>query len=132
MEIRKRCQAAGAVVGEAQSDGAAVLGVALAFDEPRRFCPVDEADGAVVLEEEVAGDIADRRGSRTRVAHDRKQQLVLGWGEVLRAGLLFAPAQKASQARAELQQALIFGFCGLAWHLVARYCGSARGRGANR
>ena len=95
-------------------------GVDRAFDEAVRFGSVDETDGAVVAEQEVAGDVPDRRTGGAWVALDREQQLVLSGGEVLSVGLLFAPAQELSEAGPEYEQALVIGIGRLPGHVVAR------------
>jgi hypothetical protein len=62
VQLGERFEAAGAVLGERETNGAPVVRVASALDEARSFRAVDEPDRAVVLEQKVAGDIADRRG----------------------------------------------------------------------
>jgi len=48
VQFGERFEAAGAVGGERESDGAAMVGVGRACDEAVGFGAVDEADGAVV------------------------------------------------------------------------------------
>ena len=62
--------------------------------------------------QEVAGDVPDRGAGWLWVAFDREEQLVLGGREVLRAGLLLAPAQESAQAGSELEQAPVVGIGG--------------------
>jgi hypothetical protein len=52
---------------------------------------VDQLDGAVVAQQQGPGDLADGRPIRVGMAADGQQQLVLGWGEPGRSGLLGAP-----------------------------------------
>jgi hypothetical protein len=59
-----------------------MVGVGCACDETLRFGAVDEADGAVVAQQQVAGDVPDRRVRGAWMPLDREQQLVLGGGQV--------------------------------------------------
>ena len=85
------------VLGQRETNGAPVVRVASALDEARIFRAVDEPDCAVVLEQEVTGDVADRGTGWIWVAFDREEELVLGGREVLRAGLLLAPAEESGR-----------------------------------
>ena len=120
MQLGERFEAACAVLGERETNGAPVVRVASALDEARSFRAVDEPDRAVVLEQEVAGDVADRGTGWIWVAFDREEELVLGGREVLRAGLLLAPAEESAQAGSELEESQVIGIRGLAAHIVAR------------
>jgi hypothetical protein len=110
VQFGQRLEATGAVFGEREAGGASMVGIGRAFDETFCFGSVDETDGAVVAQQEVAGNVPDRRAGRAWVAFDREQQLVLSGGEVLSVGLLFAPVQELPQAGSERQQALVIGF----------------------
>ena len=72
-------------------------GVGTSLDEPILDRAVDQPHRAVVTQDEVVGDVADRRTGRIGMAPDREQQLVLGAGQAGRLGLLLAPAQEAPQ-----------------------------------
>jgi hypothetical protein len=93
--------------GEPEADDAVVLGVLGALEQPGRDGPVDEADGAVMPEEQVVGDVSDGRSGRVVMTSDREQELMLGGGEASRVGVLLAPAQEAPQIRAQLQQTAV-------------------------
>ena len=71
MQFGERFEAAGAVLGEGETNRAAMVGVGCACDEARGFRAVDEPARAVVLEQEMAGDVADRRAALISVAADR-------------------------------------------------------------
>ena len=120
VQLGQRFEPLGAVFGEREAGGASMVRVGGAFDETLRFGAVDETDGAVVTQQEVAGDVPDRWASRAWVAFDREQQLVLRGGEVLGVGLSFAPAQEVSEAGPELEQPLVIRFGRLPGHVVAR------------
>lgn len=128
MELRERLEAAGSVVGEREAHGSAAVGVGIPFDQAGVLRAVDESDRAVVSQQEVAGDISDGGTGWIWVALDGEQELVLGGGQVLRACLLRAPAQEASQAGPELEQALVVGIGEMALHIVARYRGASHTR----
>jgi len=55
-----------------------VFGIPLAAHEARRLGAVHELDGTVVLQEQVAGHLADGRRVRLRVTPYRQEELVLG------------------------------------------------------
>jgi hypothetical protein len=126
MDRRERLEAPRALRSEAKAHDAVVVGVALTRDEASALSAVDEANGAVVPEQEVVGDLADggrRIGAVAAMAAvaavamvaavakvaamaavaavgamaaDREQQLVLGGGEAGGARLLLAPAEEAA------------------------------------
>jgi len=90
----------GAAGREPETDDTVVLGVLGALEQPGRDGAVDEADGAVMSEEQVIGDVSDGRSGRVVMTSDREQELMLGGGEAGGAGVLLAPAQEAPQIRA--------------------------------
>ena len=85
-----------------------VVGVALAADQPGGIGAVDELDGAVVAEEQVVGDLADGRSAGVIVAMDGEEQLMLVRGQPGRLGLLFAPAQEATEPVSQREQPCVF------------------------
>ena len=99
----------GAAGGELQPDDAVIVAILTAPDEPRVRGAVDELHCAVVAEEEVVGDVADRGTARITMAPDRQQQLVLCRRDALGLRSLFAPTQEPAETGAELEQALVFG-----------------------
>ena len=101
---------------QAQSDHAAVVLVLLALDQARGLCPVHQADGAVMAQEEIAGSVADGRPARVLVAADRQEELVLGGRQPGGFGLLGAPMEEPPEACPEQEQSLILGISDFAWH----------------
>ncbi len=53
------CRTAGAERGQAQADDPAVARVLLPLHQPGLLGPVDQPHGAVVAQQQVAGDVAD-------------------------------------------------------------------------
>lgn len=90
--------------GDPHNASADWVGIALDQSVPRGT--VYQPTSAVVPQDEVVGELADRRPGGIWVASDREQQLVLGAREADPLGLLLAPAQKAPQSRAQLEQML--------------------------
>ena len=95
---RERLEALLALGRQLEPHDPLVLGVAAAGDQARLLGPVDQADGAVVAEQEVVGHLADRGPAPVRVAPNGQEELVLGRGQSGRLRLLLAPAQEAAQA----------------------------------
>ena len=91
--------------GELQSDDPLVIAVRPAPDQPCGLGPVDQADCAVVSEQEVRGDVADRRPTRVGMTPHCEQELVLRGGEPDGLGLRLAPMEEAPKSVAELEQA---------------------------
>ena len=123
MERRQATQLLGASSGQSEPDAAVIVTVVVAADEPRVLGPVHEADGAVVPEQELLGDIPDGRLGRIRMPPDDQEELMLGGRQPDDLGLLFAPAQEAAQTRAELQEAAVLVVSDSCCHIyiVARY-----------
>src|SRR5213076_2201583 len=71
-------------------------------DETGALSPVDQPHRAVVPEEQVAGDVADRGVGR--LAAYREQQLVLRRGDAGGGGLPLAPVQEPPEGVPELQE----------------------------
>jgi uncharacterized protein YeaO (DUF488 family) len=94
------------VGGEHHPGQPPVLGVTGPRDNPRVGRPVHQLDHAVVAQQQVLGELGDRRILAPRVALDRDEKLVLGRGQADRARLRLAPVQEPAQARAERQQIL--------------------------
>jgi hypothetical protein len=95
---------AGAPLREPEAHGASIVGVRAAGYEAGGLGAIDQPDRAVVAQQQVVGDVADRRPARVRMTADREEELVLCGSEPGRARLLLAPAQEPAQARAKLQQ----------------------------
>lgn len=106
LEVQRaeRLEPARALVRESQADGAQVVRVRSARDEPGSLGAIDQPDGAVVAQQEMVGDVADGRAARVGVTADGEQQLVLRGRQPGRMGLPFAPAQKPAQARAKVEE----------------------------
>jgi hypothetical protein len=107
MERGQATQLLGTSSRQSEPDAAVIVAVALATDEPGALSAVDEADGAVVPEQELLGDVADGRPAAIRVAADDQEELMLSGRQPDDLGLLFAPAQEAAEPRAELQQTAV-------------------------
>ena len=90
-----------------------VTGIADPFDEACSGTAVDELDGAVVAQQEVIGDVSDRRAVALdlgepiagRVAAHRQQQLVLGTGQADAPGLRLAPPEESAEPITEVEEA---------------------------
>jgi hypothetical protein len=67
--------------GQLQPDDPAIAVAASPADQPERFHPVGQLDGAVVADQQIGGDLADGRAAWVGTAADHQQQLVLGGGE---------------------------------------------------
>lgn len=92
-----------AEAGEGEADEALVVDVPPALDEAEVLRPVHEPHGAVVADEEVPGDVGDRRPPVVGVPPDGQEQLVLGRRHVEPGGLLFAEAAEAAQGDPKFQ-----------------------------
>jgi hypothetical protein len=89
---------------ELQADEAPVGAVSVAANESRPFGPVHELDRAVMTEQQVLGDLPDRRVVGPTMAPHCEQELVLLAREPSRHRLALAPVQEAPEAGPELQQ----------------------------
>jgi len=91
MLVRQSGQAPFAIGAQPQPHDAVIVVVGDLLDQSRSESTSDEFDRAVVAEEQMSGDVADRRclgrrgpavaGFGAAVASDREQQLVLGRGQ---------------------------------------------------
>ena len=88
---------------EGESDEALVVGVSATFEEAEFLGPVDEADGAVVADQEGPSDVGDGRAPRVVVAPDGQEELMLGRRHVELGRLLLAEAAEAAQGDPELE-----------------------------
>lgn len=73
-----------------------VVGIGNPFDEPGPHGPVDELHCAVVAEEQVIGDVADRRWRA--VTPYGEEELMLRAGQPDGLGFLLAPPEEPAQA----------------------------------
>jgi H+/Cl- antiporter ClcA/CBS domain-containing protein len=108
--------------GQAEADDALIVVVVHPSDEPGRDRTVDQFDDAVVPEEEVVGELTDRR--RCSVAPDGEQELMLRSGQTDGPSLLLAPAMEPPQAVAEGEQpseVLVLQPSASSRHIVSRY-----------
>jgi hypothetical protein len=80
----------GACRGEMQAHDPLVVVIVQPFDESGRNGTVDEFDDAVMAQQQVFGDLADRRW-RAPVATDGQKQLVLRRCQPDALGLVLAP-----------------------------------------
>lgn len=102
VQLAERFQLARPLVGEAQAHGAEVVGVLAAGEQSGLRCAIDQPDRAVVAQQEVGGNIAERRPARVGMAPNREQELVLSRCEAGRLRLPLAPTQEPAQAGAQL------------------------------
>lgn len=116
MHLGKPHENARSLGSQAHADHAAVVLVFQALDQAGGLRPVDKAHGAVVAQEEVAGQVADGRPARVLVAADGQEELVLGGRQPGGLGLLGAPMKEPPEARPEQEQPLILGISDFTWH----------------
>jgi hypothetical protein len=83
--------------GQLQMDEAMIVGIALTADQPSPLCSIHETDGAVMSQEQMVGDVSDRRPAGIRVRPHDQKQLMLGSGQSDSAGLLLTPVQKPTK-----------------------------------
>jgi hypothetical protein len=101
---RQRREPALTLAGQRQADDPLILGVGEALDEAEALGAIDELDHAVVAQEEVVGDVADRR--RSAMTSNRQEQLVLRPREADGLRLVLAPVEEPAEPVAEGQEAL--------------------------
>jgi hypothetical protein len=70
--------------------------VGVSSDETCGCGAVGESDSAVVAQDEVIGDLANRRSAWIGMTADGEQELVLSGCEARRSGLCLAPTQEPS------------------------------------
>jgi len=99
----------GARARDAEADDTPVFGIALPADQACARRPVHETRRTVVLEQQRVGHVADGGPALVVVPAHGEEQLVLGRGEALAAGLLLAPAEEPPQLGAEAEQAGVVG-----------------------
>ena len=121
MKGRERLEPRGSFIRQRHTHRSASVRVRIPLDQTAGLRTINEPDSAVVAQQEVVRDIADRGTGWIWMAPDGKQQLVLGGRQILRARLLRAPAQEPSQASPELEQTPVVGIDEGTVHIVARY-----------
>lgn len=94
VQCRQRLQPPLPVAGQLQTHEAMILGVTHSPDQTSGIGAIDQPDHAVMTQEQVVGDLSDRRSLLAAMASDRQQQLMLRGGEAGRTRLLLAPAQE--------------------------------------
>jgi hypothetical protein len=95
-----------ASLGELNPGHPGVAGIRGAADEAGRLGAVHETHRTVALQQQVFGDLADRRRLGARMALDRNQELMLDVRQAGCACLVFAPPLEAPQRDPERQQVL--------------------------
>jgi hypothetical protein len=113
-----------APVREADEDFPPVLGIVLAPREAPLGETVDQLDGAVMLNLQALGQLADGRPVSFGQAFDSQQKLVLLRLDPVRLGGVAAELQEAPDAISELGQRAILGggeVGGIHKHIVSRY-----------
>lgn len=95
---RERLEAFGTDFGELDADDSVIFWVPSASDQASRVSTVDEADSAVMAQQEIVRHLADSGTARVCVATNGQQQLVLSRRQPGRLRLLFAPTFEVAQA----------------------------------
>jgi hypothetical protein len=93
---RKTAELLFAFRGEDHANLAAIGVVADALDEAVLRQAIDEADGAVMADEQMLGQLSDGRAVPVRKSSDGEQDLVLLRLEALGPGRLFAEVEEAA------------------------------------
>lgn len=96
-----------------------------------RLGAVHQLDGAVMTQQQIAGEIPDGRALRCWMALDRQQQLVLGRCQAYLTRLSLAPVQEPAQAGPEGQQVLVV-LLGQLTHIPTTRVAGLRGMGPDR
>ena len=104
VDVRESAEGGAPAIGQLQSDDTLVVRVGDAPHHPQSFGAVGQFHRGVVAEEEIRGDLADRRAVRFGVAANGQQQLVLAGGQPVPGRLLGAPALKCAKSRADREQ----------------------------
>jgi len=89
MGVRQRHELSFAGTGEKEPHDAVIVGVGHTLDQSGTLGAIDKFDCAVVLQEEVGRDVADRR--RLPMTPDREKQLMLRARQTDVLGLVLAP-----------------------------------------
>lgn len=96
-------------VGQLKADDPAVLPVLHPLSPAASLDPVGELDRGVVAEEEIVGDVPDRRSLGITMAPDGEEELVLHVRQAPVPGLLFAPVIEATQLGTKGEEVSILG-----------------------
>src|SRR5579862_4673435 len=121
---RKPPQQRLAAAREPEQDFPAILAGLLAPDGAMLGEPVNQLDGAVMLDLQPLSELTNRRAGAFRQAFDRKQQLVLRRLEPILAGRVGAELQEAANLVAEFRQSAVFPrgeIGGSHTYIVSRY-----------
>jgi hypothetical protein len=118
VQFAEGVELARALAGEVQADHALVVGVGLASHQSGGLGAVDQFDGAVVAQQQVVGNVADRGSPTIGVAADGEQELMLPRGQAGCLGLLFAPSQEAAQSGTEAEKPLVVVVAGRGGHVA--------------
>jgi hypothetical protein len=102
---------------EVQPHHPVIVLVDAAPDQTGGFGPIDEPNRAVMAKQQRLGHLPDRRAARLPTSTDRQEELMLRRRQPCRDGLLLAPVQEATEARSELEEALIIAVGKLNVHI---------------
>lgn len=97
MKRRKRLEVRRTIVAQAQAHYAVVLLASLPHHQPCLLCPVDQANGAVMTQQEVVGHLANGGPIGAGVPPDGQEQLVLRRGQPRGTGLVGAPGFEVAE-----------------------------------
>ena len=77
------------------------------FDQSQLGGPIGELAGGVVLDQQLLGNLADRRAADIGPAADDEQELVLGMGQTVLGCGRGAPVVEAAQLSTDGQEPLV-------------------------
>ncbi len=81
-----------------------VVAVTFAADETERLGAVCQTDGAVVSQQQLIGDVPNRRSAGIGMSPHDEEQLMLSGREPDGTGLFFAPVQEGPETGSKLEQ----------------------------
>lgn len=106
MSLRQLLDYAVTFGGQPDAHDPAVIEIGCPLHHPGPLSTVDEFHRAVRSQQQVGGEIADRRRVTSRVPLDRDKQLILDVSQAGSLRLVFAPSLEPAQGYAEVEQPL--------------------------
>jgi len=120
----ERCEVgehARAASGQRHTDQPVVARVGSRVDQPRLLGTVDELARAVVPQQQLFGDLPDRRRAVVAEPLHHDEELVLGGRDPLRLGGVVAPPEEPPEGRPERQELRIVHIHGAGVHVNISY-----------